>query len=401
LQRIAPAQVLLICGDTDRGYIYQGKRYAQLLDSINERLSENGIETLTIADPFAKVYGALAFGKVYSINGLIARANLKYTILRKIKGDFTIHDNPVVKAWTRVIAKANPQIIIGIQPSSELCIAACSDNVWIADLQHGILSDEGYYGVKKRAILNDQGWPSSILCWDQASSEWLKEKLGSRVESRIIGNPWFLRFLNPSISDNLVQNAIKLVYKVSNEPVILVTLQWGVKRTSENHEIGIPMALLNYIKKNNKGVIWWLRIHPVQLQGQKGKVFLQKIGREFEGHNNVLWKMPSKHPIPLILKGVDLHITIQSAVTIESAWFGIKTALLHPSPDLMYEYFKEQLDGEMAEIVIASETDIKQWIDRQLKELKDKNTIPELNETLINEFISDIRDGKYNKNLKN
>jgi hypothetical protein len=223
--------------------------------------------------------------------------------------------------------------------------------------------------------------------------------MGSRVDNRIIGNPWHLRFISPIQSDNLVQDAIKLVDYLDRYPVILVTLQWGLKKSSENHAIGMPMALLNYIKKNNKDIIWWLRIHPVQFQGKERKAILRKLSTEFAGYSNVLWMKPSEFPIPILLKGVNLHITIHSATTIEAAWFGIKTALLHPSPYLMHEYFKEQLESKMAQIVSASETDIKHWVDSELKGSKNINPVPSFNASLLKEFISDIKSGRYIKNI--
>ena len=64
IKKLVPADVLLICGDGDRSYNYSGKKYAHLLDSVNELLMDTGLKTITIADPYSNVYGKKAFGNV-------------------------------------------------------------------------------------------------------------------------------------------------------------------------------------------------------------------------------------------------------------------------------------------------------------------------------------------------
>lgn len=400
LRKLRRADVLLVCGDVDRGYRFEGKKYAQLLDSVNELLMAENLVTVTIADPYAKIIGSEAFGNVFSINGLIARATHFFTFLRRIRRDIPVQEIPTVKAWEKAIRRVAPSSIIGIQPSAELCIAAKNCGIWIADLQHGILSDEGYYGLHTRKRFNDQGWPDCVLCWDDASAQWLSKHLGNEVsvEKRVIGNPWFLRFIFPDHRDKLVDKAIKPTGEASGTNlVILVTLQWGLERTSLNHEIGIPHALMNVMKKN-AGINWRIRIHPVQLRGKKGHLFLRAMREEFAGYDHISWSNSTENPLPIVLKQTDLHISIQSAVAIESAWFGIKTALLHPDTSLMYEYFKEQMDNGMVDTIAADEDIIASWIaEHGQMENGRKKKVVHFNKQWLQSFIADIKKRAGNK----
>jgi hypothetical protein len=390
LKNLGSADVLLICADGDRSYQFAGKKYAHLLDSVNELLISKGLQTVTIADHYAAIYGTEAFGNVVCINGMMARASFRYAIIRRTS-TITKDNNPIIKTWDKIVKKVKPRLIIGIQPSFELCIAAKQNNIWIADLQHGALSDTAYYGLKYRSGVNQMGWPDCVLSWDNTSTNWLEKNLDGKVTARMIGNPWFLRFIEDNPYDKLVKEASAVMsHQKNGKPVILVTLQWGQIQSAVNHEIGTSASLVNFIKSNEgKKFTWWLRIHPVQLRGVDGQVFLKTLNDEFGNNENVSWTTASENPLPLVLQHVDLHITLQSAVTIEAGWFGIKTALLHPRTDLSYEYFKEQVDQGMADIISPDETAITNWIAKQLK----KNTTvadARLDAGLLHRFINEV-----------
>lgn len=390
LKKLGSADVLLICADGDRSYRFAGKKYAHLLDSVNELLMNKGLRTVTIADPYASVYGTQAFGNVVCINGMMARASYLHALIRRIS-TITTDNDPIIQAWDKIIKKVKPRFIIGIQPSLELCFAAKQNNIWIADLQHGALSDTGYYGLQYRSRVNQMGWPDCVLCWDKTSKAWLEKNLAGKVFAQMIGNPWFLRFIDNNPSDKLVKEAAAAMSHHKNDkPVVLVTLQWGQLQSAVNHEIGTSASLINYIKsKEGEKFTWWLRIHPVQLRGIEGQFFLKKLSNEFNNNGNVSWTTASEHPLPLVLQHVDLHITLQSAVTIEAGWFGIKTALLHPRADLSYEYFKEQVDQGMADIISPDETAIANWLNKQLQK-NTTDTAATFDAALLRRFIEEV-----------
>jgi hypothetical protein len=141
-------------------------------------------------------------------------------------------------------------------------------NISIADLQHGVFSDEGYYGKKYRDCCNQLGWPNHILCWDVESKEWLDKNIGKYVESMVIGNPWINRFIVKEKRDQLVNNEFnKFIRKFDNRPAILVSLQYGEDIDNLNF-IGIPNGLFEYFKKNGSRFNWFFRIHPIVLNSK-------------------------------------------------------------------------------------------------------------------------------------
>jgi hypothetical protein len=389
IKKLVPADVLLFCGDGDRSYNYSGKKYAHLLDSVNELLMDTGLKTITIADPYSNVYGKKAFGNVFCINGLMARSSIKYLIMKKIS-TVLVSNELFINVWDKVVKKVQPKMIIGIQPCWSLCIAANQNKILIADLQHGALSNEGYYGLKYRNDFNQKGWPDWILCWDETSADWLKKNLQNRVETRVVGNPWFSRFIKSEKSDKLVKEASDIVINTKlDRPVILITLQWGMSHYAENHEIGTSLALVNFIREKGECYTWWIRIHPAQMQGEVEREILKNLNALFYAHDNVSWQFATENPLPLVLRYVDLHITLQSASTIEASWFGISTALLHSRADLSYKYFKELVDNGTANIIVANQTEIGNWIDLKLKKGKTNHIISDKSQSLI-ELVKEV-----------
>ena len=124
--------------------------------------------------------------------------------------------------------------------------------------------------------------------------------------------------------------------------------------------------------------------------------FLEKIGLEFKDLDNVTWEAPSEMPLPVILRSVDLHITLQSAVTIEAAWFGIKTAILDPNYELNHEYFAQQINMGLAFLIPADEYNIQIWINEHLKNKQNSKIGNRLDSKLLKEFIQEIKQGVYN-----
>jgi hypothetical protein len=200
--------------------------YAQILDSLNERFKDKGLNTITIAKPYSRFFGSKAFGDVRLLDGTFARAYYGNIILNSLQQGK--NKNLVVNAWHHIVEKVCPKVIVGIQPSPELCIAAKSEGIEVWDLQHGVISGESYYGESYREEFGGRGWPDGILCWDARSEKWISENVKEDIQTRVVGNPWFLRFMHPRPYDELVTSVNKDLQNIKTiKPVILVTLQWG------------------------------------------------------------------------------------------------------------------------------------------------------------------------------
>lgn len=389
--KLVPSPILFLCNSGDRGYLYSGKKYSQLIDSINEKFILSGFNTLTIEQSQSIITHKSLYGNVIHVDGIISRAMLWYRIKRQVVSNVD-KNNPVVNKWDKILKKINPKIIIGIQPSAEICLAAKQNNIWIADLQHGILSDEGYYGPSYREKYQQKGWPNCILCWDENSANYITKVNWGHVETKIIGNPWFLRFLEPNKNDKLLSLINKENIVTKKKVTILITLQWGIERFGVHHETGLPLGLYNFIINEGINYNWWIRAHPVQMEDSNRKYLYLKFKKAFNQFENIIWERPCEDPLPIILRQVDLHLTSHSFVTIEASWFGIKTALLMENKSLLFEYFNHQIEMGIAEIVDAEMHSIKSWIDKNSSDLKrNKKHVNYINSEMLNCFILDVQ----------
>jgi len=362
LKKASPSSVMLVCHDVDRGFVWEGMRYAQLLDSINDRLMIFGIDTISVSAPFSKK-AKINYKNPVNVNGLFARTLL----FAKLRAFFLIRqqrDSSVIGAWTVLLDRISPKIIIGIQPSVELCIAAQLKGIWVADLQHGILSGEGYYGLEHRNIYDQEGWPSCILCWDHASLRWVEDNIAGFVQASVIGNPWIIRFINKLEGDKLVVSTpIHPVPPSFGRLKVLVTPQWG-GQFEQHRPTGLPIGLLNFIKNAGQAYDWWIRIHPVMINNVGRESAFGTLMKEFSSCQNIYWEHSTELPLPQILTQVDLHFTLSSAVTIEAGWFGIPTALLGDNISEMMVWFGSEIENGSAEIVGSDHDSIAQWINK-------------------------------------
>ena len=107
---------------------------------------------------------------------------------------------------------------------------------------------------------------------------------------------------------------------------------------------------------------WLIRIHPMMLQPRNRESILAIMEDEFSDLNYVEWENCTNLPLPVVLAQVDLHMTYESAVTIEAGWFGIKTALLSKNVNLLTEWFIDEIRSGTAEIVVDNDEHISAWI---------------------------------------
>lgn len=381
--KLQKADIILIGNDHDRGFSYLGKKYSQILDSLDYFLLNNNLTTVQIAVPVAKYYEESTFGNALSFNGAYIRAKILHKILDSLLIKRT---NPIINMWIKVITLVKPRFIIGIQPSPELCIAAHKMGIIIFDYQHGVLSGEGYYGNQYRNKYHNHGWPDAILIWNQASLEWVINKCSKQVLPILLGNPWFLRFSETNSDDSLVSYYLSKTSISVNSINILISLQWGY--STKDTILGIPKGLFSYIKDYGKNFNWQIRIHPIMLDDPN---IMGEFCNIFHGYDNVEWVNSSITPLPLVLKNVNLHFTSHSALTIEASWYGIKTALMFSNVELLSDYFGDLIKSGFAEIITDDINEIDKWICTNLKINKKQNNNYVSSTSLLNKFISNLK----------
>jgi hypothetical protein len=365
--------VLFYCGDGDRQFKHHSTYFSPLIDSIGDELSILGYKTLTVSAPFSLIYNKKAYGNVIDITGKYSRALLLHYCNKLF--NFNNSKNYVVEFWTNTLACIEPKIIIGIQPPAELCVASKRRNIWIADLQHGVISGEGYYSFRSYKIYGNNALPDSILCWDLKSFNWVKKNISLNINPIITGNPWFAKFNDTSdklVKDHIISCLPFFSSLPSNRYNFLVTLQC----LEDSHTCyGMPKGLIDFISESGQSYNWLIKPHPLQINNSFRENFKKFVTCKFP-NNNIFWDELIEIPLPLILENTNLHFTTHSAVTIEASWFGIKTALLSKNVFQLREYFSFEINNKMAFVLIDSVESIKTWISKNINNIENnKNSI--------------------------
>jgi hypothetical protein len=299
--------------------------------------------------------------------------------------------------WCKIIKKARPKYIIGIQPDTFLCRAGKIQKIPVFDLQHGInTKDNPYYGEVYCNGKPAEDLPDGFLCWDDEGAvpmlTWAPNK-GIRILQ--VGNPWFVRFARNSPGDELAKTAIgETTITHNNQPTILVSLQWKMEEVSSGRvNNGVMMdALEKVILDTDKLFNWIVRLHPVQLNGVERKTTLEYLEATFGSTRTRDWLLASWIPLPVILKKSNLHITFSSAVVVEAAWMGIRSGLLDThigQEGKSKDWFSYERSIGMSEVIPQDSELIKQWIVATLAKGRGESTLKDCSKNL-DAFIDEI-----------
>lgn len=392
-KHLKQVDILFLCHDNSRSVIIEGLRYAPIIDTIIDDLGSD-ISSLTFALPFSLHFGKTCHGNVVMYNGVLFWAYLSRLLLSRTLGLEDVKNDPVVKAWRSILNQINPKIILGVNPSPELCIVAKERNIFVGDVQHGIIAPGNYYDLNKRENINQAGWPSMIYCWNQYSKDFIDFNLSPYVQSEVIGHP--ARFSNAG------KKLLHSDEKNSSEDhfTALVTL---TSICPENHindkifkDIGIPSSLVNFIRKYGSFCNWKIRLHPAQISNRKNQVYI-RLGEIFMDAPNVSWVDCNDESILSSLSKSTVHITYNSAAAREAELFNIKTALLDEDEESMNLYFGDMLkNGKVKMISPDNYKEFQQWILESNKEYtKDNNNSQSISSGQIKfkNFINNLKLG--------
>lgn len=392
------ADFLIVRHDYNCGFFNNGIAYAQIVDSVVEVGEGLGYKFLTVAKPYSRYFGGAAYNNPYVFNRTFAMISALSKIAlilvgKKLSSAFARRLEE--RFWSRVIRLVNPAAVIAIQPSTALCAAGKCSGVKVYDYQHGVISkDQRWYGKALQNLKSDRDLPAGILFWDDRSKSVLEEFGQERgIELHVVGNPWFERFAFPSSNDFLVaQHSKPMVGSREDKPVILVSLQWGLKEIYyKDVEFNGLMcdALVDVILGTCDIYCWKLRLHPIQLHSENKDDNLNLLKEMFKGVPNVEWSLTSDLPLPVLLKNVDLHITDVSTVVVEAAWFGIPSAILNPfvrAGELLENTFLEEREAGIVRVVEQSEPAITRWISEML--ISKRECVAASHKKGLEEFLS-------------
>jgi hypothetical protein len=363
--------VLSVAHDTDRSLLHEGRYYSPLIDTIEDDLRARGVECVSIARVISRIKGDRAYARVYSPEGSFARAlvskRLRASLTRSPRYPYSHREE---KVWGEILDRTGARKVFGIQPSRELCVAAGRRSVWVADVQHGVISDSHpWYGERFRGDEPAEYVPRAFLCWDDASRQVMERWARAKgAEIVVTGNRWLARFLPSRDPDPLARKLLQAyparTLNPSGKPSILVALSWG--------EVNIPNgfiadALCEVIQATSDRFHWSVRLHPNQLNGfatHEGRRFKEFFRRTLEGR--VEWEAASRSALPAVLRSTDLHICWNSSVCLEAAQMGVRSALLDPrlrSAQQMGDYYADLRRSGLVTLLEAERGPIMNWID--------------------------------------
>lgn len=283
-----------------------------------------------------------------------------------------------INFWLHILQKAAPSIVIGIQPGPDLCRAGKILNKPVYDLQHGRATGEHPWYSKNHFLQTPSvHLPDGYLLWDKVSGDSVKKSIcHNEIDVRVIGNPWFLRFLYPSTDDPLTAHFLDKGNIFNNDkPTILVSLQWRAALSAHYTHTEFNGVMADALEKailaTEGNYNWLIRLHPVQFRGTE-KVFVERYLIKTFGHlGEVEWRECSKLPLPVVLRQANLHITDYSSIVVEAGWMGVPSGLLNIH---IYEggYFENLFTYErktgIAEVIQQNPGEIINWVSKKVSE---------------------------------
>lgn len=326
LHKMKHSDVLFFCHDNDRGIDFNGVAYSPIIDSYSEELQRQGLTVQTIAHPWSKLTGRLAFGCPLSFNR-------SYFFARLLDKKFKTHKTK--KLYLKIFKKTNPKKIITIGCNDAFCQAARELNILHIEILHGFGYAPIPWGWDKK---EKENLPQEIYSFDMVSTETFKGLSKHDVKITQTQHPFLKRF------DKSELHKLPLEWQVAPraefKKQILISLQWGYASGVDCHpefegvlENGLfPTGLLNIISKTEKEVLWRFRFHPVHYRNQdKYQAHFKLIERLVSKYKNCEWQESTYKPLPSVLAYCDGHLTMSSMSSYEAAYMGIKTIAYCPT----------------------------------------------------------------------
>ncbi|MBF4521108.1 hypothetical protein IS511_07975 [Acinetobacter towneri] len=357
---ISSCDVLFFCHDVNRGVTLGNKAYSPLIDSVRQELEQKGYKCLTIANPWSKMIGEVAYGRPIAIN----RSYFISKVVKKILGI-----RADLKLYKNILKLAEPKLIITIGCNNELCEAAHSLNVYHIELLHGI----GYtsipwgWGKAQKSHL-----PQGIFSLDKISTTTFKQLENLNIDIKQIKHPFLSRFIKEE-TNLLPAEWVLKKSKKKYKKEILISLQWGYASQIDEIEIfeGYLKNGLFYeeleeiIQETKETVLWRFRFHPVQYrQPEKYKKLLDYMDNFIARNPNCEWKESTYLPLPAILKNCSGHLTMSSMSSYEAAYMGVPTLALCPSLQngIYGDCFEDLVESRYLEKQKFNVEKVKHWL---------------------------------------
>lgn len=335
----ARKKVIILVGKGDSTLLYKNKKISPIGESLLELLNRYKIPTKILLRDTSHEKG-FKYASIQTLFFIFKRLGLNNFL-----------------SWKLLLRFIRPKCIVAIDWDSTLNEVANLLKIKLFYIQHGVINEDHlYFGQNVLKNINYKKLPYGFLAWNNQSAY----NFNNICRSYIVGNLWLNRFMKTD-KDNLVAYYDKFgTFNQIKRGNILLTLTWG------NPEfIYFNSDIITAIKGTFNDYMWLIRLHPVTMTNQTYMDGFKDFLRDSfapEILESVEWEFTSKLPLPVILKTVDLHVTIESSCVIEAALFGIKSLIINSkvisySPDGLSvppyggpSYFKLERENGFAEI---------------------------------------------------
>jgi hypothetical protein len=325
--------ILYGCLDVDRYAIKDGKFFSPILASIHGYL-DSDFEVVNVTQSVSKFYSTEILNGHINLNFLliidILVKPLFFIIGRRKKKSLK------VSVYKKILLKNKVKLVVSIQPSHALCIAAHDLGIKVAEPMHGMnlaVSDKIF--LSQFDGVEDYLLPDYFIAFDDQTYQTLNIILKNRkAEVILMPHPWHCECLKTE-SALIDKSQLVSISNFNSDKVILLSLQWGYDGEREIFNNIIPNGILHDsvidVIKNHKDIFWLIRLHPIQLKRrfyQRHRKFIADLCEKFE---NTEFVVASSAPLPLLLKQVNGHLTMSSGSAGEAALMNIPSLMLCPT----------------------------------------------------------------------
>lgn len=375
--RVVPSGkcILYSASDANRGLRGDEGYFSPILDPIQDYYHKNSYEVVNLSYPLSYYDsqdvkgGALLLNRAAIWIFIVSLA--EQLALGKTAAAMRKSARRVL-LLKKLIGAFEPKLIIAFQATPELCQAAHELKISVVEPMHGmnLSPDDAIFrstivGIKSHSL------PDAYLAYDDRTVETLRELLGKQ-EIGVFRVPHPAHITAHEIGKNSLAggNFLGNLPK-SNSIRILVTLQWGYDGERESLSNIIPNGVLHPAVERaiveNQNVIWFLRLHPVQMRSRSYGKHRQYVRTLSERYANVEWENATSLPLATLLANVQGHITMTSGSAGEAAIFGVPSLLLCPTlkPDGAHSgWFSELAHDGMIEFGELESQYVLEWISR-------------------------------------
>ncbi|MGC9460078.1 hypothetical protein ACP45E_09745 [Vibrio genomosp. F10 str. 9ZD137] len=360
--------ILLSCHDVDRALIQNQVYHSPLFMGLKVALKTENISYYELSSPLGVLRKHQLTKGCLSFNYLILLIKVYTLILSKLtkKTSLDIRVELEGVIYKRILKNLNIDIVFAIDPPHGLCSASRENGIKVVELMHGnnySITDEVFREKFNRI---EKTLPTDIVSFDDCTTDTLKVLTGDkRIKTHNSINPWH----------NYCEEIVSIDYynSVRNdfEKRVLVSLQWGYdgerEPLSNILDNGVIHDSLLSLIKNNSDWMFFIRLHPIQMIRPWYKRHRQLIQQLSDTYENVDFEYASSSPLSIMLKKVDLHITMSSCCTGEAAELGVPTLLLCPTLEqggVNYGLFRE-LQSDNSQLIEYGELQydfIEKWV---------------------------------------